>query len=125
MPYKDFIFLEDCCLFKAKELSGDAAMANVSAPCSVINHRGPGKRKKRKKQTGPSTHPCKLFFRKSCRLGFFTRKQLQFNIEDHRIHMELISVSFCSAYTKEIQFFKNSREIHRHWTNILAPVTLN
>lgn len=49
MPCKDFIFLEDCCLFKAKELSGDAAMANVSAPCSVINHRGPGKRKKKKK----------------------------------------------------------------------------
>lgn len=69
MLCKDFIFffLEDCCLFKAKELSGDAAMANVSAPCSVINHRGPGKKKR---QAGPSTHPCKLFFRKSCRLGF-------------------------------------------------------
>lgn len=39
--------------------------------------------------------------------------------------MELISVSFCSAYTKEMQFFKNSREIYTRWTHIVAPVTYN
>lgn len=39
--------------------------------------------------------------------------------------MELISISFCSAYTKEMQFFKNSREIHKRRTNIVAPVTYN
>lgn len=39
--------------------------------------------------------------------------------------MELISISFCSAYTKGMQFFKNSREILKCWTNIVAPVTNN
>lgn len=39
--------------------------------------------------------------------------------------MELISISLCSAYTKEMQFFKNSREIHKRWTNIVVPVTYN
>lgn len=39
--------------------------------------------------------------------------------------MEPISISFCSAYTKEMQFFKNSREIHKCWTNIVAPVAYN
>lgn len=39
--------------------------------------------------------------------------------------MELISISFCSAYTKGMQFFKNSREIYKCWTNIVAPVTNN
>lgn len=42
MPCKDFLGVGvggDCCLFKAEELSGDAAAANLSVPCSVINHK--------------------------------------------------------------------------------------
>lgn len=40
-------FFKDCSLFKEKELSGDAAAANLSAPCSVINHRSTEKKKKK------------------------------------------------------------------------------
>lgn len=93
-------------MFKAKERPGDeTAAANLPAPCSVINHRST-----REKKSKLDPVPILVnYFQEILQAWFFTRKQLQFNIEDHRIHMELISISFCSAYTRECNFQKALR----------------
>lgn len=60
---------EDCSVFEAKQLSGDAALQQQQQIYQLLAVSSITEAQE-EKHAGPSTHPCKLFFRKSCKLGF-------------------------------------------------------